>query len=327
MSEDSPNPEGGGGLMIIRPAPLSAPRPAARQAARTAAAVLRTIAAVLDDRPAAALPRNPVWLEMSARRLAAAAGQGGQSSSGAQLGMLRATTGQDGAGLCDSLDRLTEIRITDSPASDRGATMLSEWRLEDRGETVRLLIPPAAAEALRSPDNQAQLEEAALRLLPRAARHLHAELRARSASGRGRREYGLDELRAVLGAAGRYAAWRDLRRKALIPALAAVNGFGTVQAAVHAADRRPPPRHRRPSPVALEDRGRNPPHSFENRKTDPAAAAGNRKTVVTAPRPRETHPENKAGQGRSLMLPSQCHSLCSCRRPDCGEGCRARAVH
>lgn len=181
-----------------------------------AAALIWRIAARLDARRALPAPDNSVWIEVSARDLRGPAGP-------ARNQWLR-----------ECLDRLTGVKLGgEYRGRPWGAVLVSEWELDPRsGGIVRLLIPPAAVMALRSPETFAKVEEAAIHQLSGRAARLYVALADRKRQDRRWHEYDLDELREALGVPGLYGRWCDLRHRALLPALAEIEAFGTVSLAL-----------------------------------------------------------------------------------------------
>lgn len=177
-----------------------------------AAAIVWRIAALLDESRVPSAPDNPVWLEVSARKLRGPAAQ-------ARNRWLR-----------ECLDRLTGVKLGgEYRGRPWGAVLVSEWKLDPRrGGSVSLLIPPAAVMALRNPENFAKVEEAAIHRLSGPARRLYVALADRKRQGRRWQEYDIDRLREALGVPGLYHRWCDLRHRVLLPALAEIEAFGTV---------------------------------------------------------------------------------------------------
>ena len=189
---------------IITPAPESPPL------TRAMTAVLWQISARLDELGADPDVKNSVWLEMPAKRLR---GPGSQDNN---------------RWLRECLSRLTGQQIAGEYRGDSwGAVLLAEWHLEKGSDTVRLLIPPAAVQALRAPETFTKIETAAIYQLDGKAARLYAALADRKRQHQAWWEYSLEELRRVLGVEGRYPEWRYLHR-AILPSIEAINKFGTV---------------------------------------------------------------------------------------------------
>lgn len=175
--------------------------------------VLWEIADILDERRVPELVDNAVWLEVPATRLR---GPGSQDNN---------------RWLRECLERLNELKITGEDrqrGAEWGAVLIAEWHLEKGEEEARLLIPPAAVAALRSPKNFAQIEMMAAHRLPGPARRLYAALADRKHQDQKWMECSLEQLRAVFGVQGRYRKWEDLRKRMLLPALEGIRKFGTV---------------------------------------------------------------------------------------------------
>ena len=111
-----------------------------------------------------------------------------------------------------------------------GAVVLAEWHITEGGSLVRLLVPPTGVQALRAPQTFARIEEHAAHRLTGHGRRLYALLADKRRQRRPSWEYGLGELRALMGVDDRkaYRRWSDFRARVLDPAVAAVNDYGTV---------------------------------------------------------------------------------------------------
>ena len=174
-------------------------------------ACLWQIADALDQLGVPAIVKNAVWLELPAKRLR---GPGSQDNNRWLRECLRRLTGQQIAG---------EYR-----GATWGAVLLAEWHLEKGSDTVRLLIPPAAVQALRAPETFAKIETAAIYQLNGKAARLYAALADKKRLNQPNWVFTLDQLRRIFGVEGRYPAWRDIQRRLLHPSIEAINKFGTV---------------------------------------------------------------------------------------------------
>ena len=174
-------------------------------------AVLWEIAAILDEKRVPAQVDNSVWLEVPAKRLRGPGSRG------------------DNAWLRTCLERLNGVQVSgEYRGAWWGAVLIAEWHLEKGNETARLLITPAAVQALRAPATFARIETEAAHRMPGRAARLYAALADKKRLERTWWSYDLEELRVVLGVQGGYPSWRDLRTRVLLPALKGVNAFGTV---------------------------------------------------------------------------------------------------
>lgn len=156
---------------------------------------------------------NSVWLELPTQQLR---GPDGRS---------------DNINLRQWLKRLSRIEIEgDYRGNPWGAVMVAEWHIIKNGSVARLLVPPAAVQALRSADTFAKIEIAAAHQLPGHARRLYALLADKKRLGKPEWTYELSDLRALLGVAGTrsYARWAEFGRTVLTPAVNAINDYGTV---------------------------------------------------------------------------------------------------
>jgi hypothetical protein len=159
--------------------------------------------------------KNAVWLEIPSARL-----RGGEGSR------------HDNLWLRECLDRLRKIEINGEwKGNPWGAVMVAEWHIEQGGTLTRLLIPPAAINALRAPETFAKIEAFAAYKLHGHARRLYALLADKKRMTKQHHWiFGLDELRGLLDVAHKpsYRRWDVFRQWVLDPALAQINDFGTV---------------------------------------------------------------------------------------------------
>jgi len=171
------------------------------------------ISDALDRHRVPARVPNAVWLEIPARRLRGAHGR------------------TDNVWLRACLERLTGVTVTGEHGGNPwGAVVLAEWHITEGGSLVRLLVPPTGVQALRAPQTFARIEEHAAHRLTGHGRRLYALLADRRRQRRPSWEYGLGELRALMGVDDRkaYRVWSQFNRWVLKPAVAAVNDYGTV---------------------------------------------------------------------------------------------------
>lgn len=195
------------------PSSLVAPR-AEKPLAPAMVAALWEVAAVLDEQRVPQVVSNAVWLEIPSRRLR---GEGGRN---------------DNHWLKQCLERLTSLKLSGEYKGDAwGAVIVAEWHITQGGTVARILIPPAAVQALRAPATFARIETTAAHRLSGHARRLYAILADKKRLRRPTWTYELDELRALLDLAGRraYDRWDDFARRVLKPAVAAINDYGTVE--------------------------------------------------------------------------------------------------
>ena len=157
---------------------------------------------------------DAVWLELPAKALR---GEGGRD---------------DNVWLRTCLDRLTGLKLTgEYKGNPWGAVVLANWRIEQGGSLVRLMIPPDAINVLRAPETFAKVEAFAAYKLDGHARRLYAALADKKRMRQSHWVYGIDELRSLLGVENRkaYDRFNNFRQRVLDPALAQINDFGTVQ--------------------------------------------------------------------------------------------------
>lgn len=137
----------------------------------------------------------------------------------------------DNVWLRECLDRLTGLKINGDYRGDPwGAVIVAEWHIEQGGAVTRILIPPAAINALRAPETFAKIEAFAAYKLEGHARRLYAVLADKKRLSRSYWVFGVDEMRTILGVESRksYDRWNNLRQWVLDPALKQINDFGTV---------------------------------------------------------------------------------------------------
>ena len=146
---------------------------------------------------------------------------------------LRGTEGRsDNVWLKTCLDRMTGIKLHGSyRGDDWGAVMLAEWHLEQGGAMARLLVPPAAIQALKAGDTFAKIETHAAYRLNGYARTLYGALADKKRMGNKYWVYDLEEIRLLLGVQSKqsYKRFNNLRYRVLDPALEQINDFGSVK--------------------------------------------------------------------------------------------------
>lgn len=176
--------------------------------------VLWEIAAALDEKRISPSVSEAIWLKVPTKRLR---GEGARS---------------DNHWLRECLERLTGVKISGEYRGDPwGAVILAEWHMEEGGSVVRMLIPPAAVRALRSPETFAKIETEAAHRLRGPARRLYVVLADKKRLGRPSWTFSLEELRVLLAMNDRpsYDRWQSFKRWVLAPAIEAINEFGTVE--------------------------------------------------------------------------------------------------
>ena len=176
-------------------------------------AMIWEIASALDAARVPMAPSDAVWLAVPSIQLR---GEGGR---------------EDNVWLRECLDRLTGVKLSGEYKGDPwGAVVLAEWRIEEGGALVRLLIPPAGVQALRAPATFTKIEADAAHRLTGHGRQLYAILADKKRLGRPFWSFGLDELRDLMGVDGKksYARFNNFRQWVLDPAVEAINDYGTV---------------------------------------------------------------------------------------------------
>ena len=185
-------------------------------------AALWEIANALDVQRIPAKVENAVWLTIPTQHLR---GPDGRS---------------DNVNLRQWLDRLNGLKLQGEYRGDPwGAVMVAEWHIERGGAVARILIPPAAVQALRSADTFAKIETAAAHQLPGHARRLYALLADKKRLGKPEWTFELDQLRALMGVADKktYLRWASFRDWVITPAVAGINDYGTVTVAMEPVKR------------------------------------------------------------------------------------------
>lgn len=174
-------------------------------------AVLWGIADELDNKRLPANLGDAVWLEIPAARLRNPDGR------------------DDNFWLKKCLNRLTGLKLSGEYRGDPwGAVVLAQWEMRQGGSLIRLLIPPAAVQAITSPKTFARIEITAAYRLKGNARRLYAALADKKRMGKPFWTYELEELYAIFDSQGQYEKWFDFRRYVLEPALSEINDYGTV---------------------------------------------------------------------------------------------------
>lgn len=137
----------------------------------------------------------------------------------------------DNQHLKTTLERLTGIYLSGEHKGDEwGAVILAQWHFEQGGSMARLLVPPAAVEAIQSPKTFAKIESRAAHSLSGHGRQLYVLLADKKRMRQTYWQYTLDELRALMGCEEKkaYQVWAQFNKRVLQPALAEINDFGTV---------------------------------------------------------------------------------------------------
>jgi hypothetical protein len=170
------------------------------------------LAGLLDEQRIPADQDDAIWIEAPTARLR---GSGGRS---------------DNYWLREILDRLTSVKIGGTWRGDRwGGVLLAEWRIEQGGSVVRLLLPPSGVRALRAPETFAKIDREAAHRLPPHARTLYGLLADKQRQSNKVWEVDLDEIKSHLGCIDKYVGrFNDFRRWVLDPAVEAIREFGVI---------------------------------------------------------------------------------------------------
>ena len=175
---------------------------------------LWVIADQLDHQRVPASTQEAVWVKIPSSKLR---GQDGRD---------------DNVWLRECLERLTGVKVNGEYRGDPwGAVVIAEWHIEQGGSLTRILVPPAAIQALRAPGTFAKIEAFAAYKLQGPARRLYAALADKKRLRQKYWVFGLVELRHILGVENKraYERWNNFRYRVLDPAVTAVNDYGTVK--------------------------------------------------------------------------------------------------
>src|SRR3954470_21793665 len=143
---------------------------------------LWVIADEIDNRGIKAAAKDALWLEIPSARLRGAGGR------------------DDNVWLRECLDRLTGLKLNGEWKGDPwGAVVVAEWHITQGGAMTRVLVPPAAINALRAPETFAKIEAFAAYKLEGHARRLYALLADKKRLTKQHHWiFGVDELRGLL---------------------------------------------------------------------------------------------------------------------------------
>ena len=137
----------------------------------------------------------------------------------------------DNIWLRQCLERLTGLKISGTYRGDPwGGVVVAEWHIEQGGSLVRILVPPAAVQAIRAPETFTKIETMAAYKLQGAAKLLYALLADKKHIKKTSWTFGVDELRELLNVSHKtsYQRWNNFRYRVLDPALEQINDYGTV---------------------------------------------------------------------------------------------------
>lgn len=172
----------------------------------------------LDQRRTPANSQDALWLRIPSASLR---GEGSRA---------------DNHWLRQCLDRLLGVKLSGEYRGDPwGAVCLAEYHIEEGGAVVRLLLPPAAVRAMRSPETFAKIETHAAFKMDPNARRLYALLADRKNMRDKEIIFTVEQLRKELRLDQRksYERWDNFRNVVLLPSLQKINDFGTVSVSMH----------------------------------------------------------------------------------------------
>lgn len=176
--------------------------------------VVWVIAHELDRRRIPPNVQDAVWLEIPSKTM-----RGGDNAR------------DDNHHLRRVLDDLLGVQLSGEYRGDPwGAVLVAEWHIEQGGAVTRILVPPAAIRACRTPNTFAQIETYAAHTLTGYAKRLYGDLADKKRLGNPYWIYDLPELWRVLDVEEKksYHRFNNLRSKILIPTIKEINDFGTV---------------------------------------------------------------------------------------------------
>lgn len=170
------------------------------------------IAALLDEQRVPVEQDDAVWISAPAQRLRGSDGR------------------NDNAWLKELLDRLVGVKFAGTHKDGRwGGVLIAEYRIEEGGSILKLLLPPTGIRALRAPDTFAKIDAEAAHRLPPHARTLYGILADKQRQRVQQWTPELDELKALIGCTNKYQGrFNDFRRWALEPAVQAIREFGVI---------------------------------------------------------------------------------------------------
>lgn len=136
----------------------------------------------------------------------------------------------DNAWLKELLNRMLGIKFQGSFKGEPwGAVLLAEYRFEQGGSQVKLLMPPTGLNAIRSPETFAKIDQKAVHLLKPHAQNLYGLLASKQWQDHRQWRLEIDELKAILGVADKYKGRFDnFKQYVLEPAVEDINAFGVI---------------------------------------------------------------------------------------------------
>lgn len=179
------------------------------------ATALYALAAELDRKRVPPFVDNAIWLSIPTVRLKA---------NGAR---------DDNAHLRRCLNRLLGLKLEGEYRGDQwGAVLIAEWHLEKGATVARILVPPAAVRALRTPETFSKIEANAVYNMEPNARRLYLMLADKKWLRAKQFDFGLDDLRAGMGLPSTvHQRWDNFRRVVLLPSIQRINQTGAVTVA------------------------------------------------------------------------------------------------
>ena len=174
--------------------------------------VLWGISHVLDHRRIPAVVDDALWIDIPSKTLRNPSGR------------------NDNHWLKKSLERLTGVKLLgEYRGEDWGAVLIAQWEIKDGGRVIRVLIPPAAVQAIRAPSTFTKIEITAAYRLKGHARRLYAALADKKRMNNNHWQFSIPELRQLFDVGDKYPRFADLNKYVLKPALAEINDYGTVK--------------------------------------------------------------------------------------------------
>lgn len=175
-------------------------------------AAIWELAGYLDELKIPANHDDAVWITVPSKRLR---GEHGRN---------------DNAWLKELLNRMLGIKFQGSFNGEPwGAVLLAEYRFEQGGSQVKLLMPPTGLNAIRSPETFAKIDQKAVHLLKPHAQNLYGLLASKQWQNHRQWRVEIDELKAILGVTDKYKGrFNNFKDRVLEPAVEDINDFGVI---------------------------------------------------------------------------------------------------
>lgn len=175
-------------------------------------AAIWELAGFLDELKIPASHDDAVWITIPAQRLRGEEGR------------------DDNVWLKELLDRMLGIKFHGTYNGDHwGACLIAEYRFEQGGSQVKILMPPTGLNAIRSPETFAKIDQKAIHLLKPHAQQLYGLLASKQWQDHKQWKVEIDDLKAMMGISGKYnGRFDNFKDRVLVPAVKEVNNFGVI---------------------------------------------------------------------------------------------------